>query len=144
MAGGRVVADRPTRETTKDELAEVMAGRAVERPERPPARPGAVLLEADDLHLAVKGDTALRGVDLRLHAGQTLGIIGVSGNRQTTHAGVVSGLYPPDQGRCRDCRRSRSWARCCSTRPHPPISRPRWSRRSPGVSTGPRSPWPWG
>jgi simple sugar transport system ATP-binding protein len=99
LRGGRVVADRPTRETTKDALAEVMVGRAVERPERPPARPGRVLLEAVDLHLAGKGGAALRGVDFRLRAGETLGVIGVSGNGQTTLAGVVSGLYPPDRGR---------------------------------------------
>jgi simple sugar transport system ATP-binding protein len=98
LRGGRVVADHPTREKTKDELAELMVGHAVERPERPPARRGPVLLEAADLHLAGKGGAPLRGVDFRLHAGETLGIIGVSGNGQTTLAGVVSGLYPPDRG----------------------------------------------
>ncbi|MDG4647510.1 ABC transporter ATP-binding protein [Roseibacterium sp. SDUM158017] len=101
LRGGRVVAERATRETTKDELAELMVGRAVERPERPPARPGAVLLEAEDLHLSGRGGAPLNGVDFRLRAGETLGIIGVSGNGQTTLAGVVSGLYPPDRGTLR-------------------------------------------
>lgn len=98
LRGGRVVADRATGGTSKDELAELMVGRPVERPERPPARPGAVLLEATDLHRAGPGATPLRGVSFRLHAGETLGIIGVSGNGQTTLAGVVSGLFPPDRG----------------------------------------------
>jgi simple sugar transport system ATP-binding protein len=92
------VAERRTRETNKEELAELMVGRAVERPKRPPAQPGAVLLEAEDIHLSGRGGAALNGVTFRLRAGETLGIIGVSGNGQTTLAGVVSGLYPPDRG----------------------------------------------
>jgi simple sugar transport system ATP-binding protein len=101
LRGGRVVAERKTRETTKEELAALMVGRAVERPERPPARPGAVLLEADDLHVAGRGGASLNGVSFRLRAGETLGIIGVSGNGQTTLAAVLSGLFPPDRGTLR-------------------------------------------
>jgi simple sugar transport system ATP-binding protein len=37
-------------------------------------------------------------VSFTLREGETLGIIGVSGNGQTTLAGVVSGLYPPSHG----------------------------------------------
>jgi simple sugar transport system ATP-binding protein len=101
LRGGRVVAERATAETDKAELAELMVGRKVERPARPPARPGAVLLEAADLHVPGKGGAALNGVDFRLHAGETLGIIGVSGNGQTTLAGVVSGLLAPERGALR-------------------------------------------
>ncbi|MGE4327380.1 MAG: ABC transporter ATP-binding protein, partial [Pseudodonghicola sp.] len=95
---GRVVAERKTAETSKEELAELMVGRAVKRPERPPATPGAVLLKAVDVTLGGKGGASLHGVSFKLHAGETLGIIGVSGNGQTTLAGLVSGLYPPDGG----------------------------------------------
>lgn len=98
LRGGRVVAERRTPETSKEELAELMVGRAVQRPERVPGRPGAVLLEGVDLTLGGKGGASLKGVNFRLHAGETLGIIGVSGNGQTTLAGLVSGLYPPDGG----------------------------------------------
>ena len=96
---GRVVAERRTAETSKEELAELMVGRKVQRPERPPATPGKVLLEGVDLALGGKGGASLHGVSFRLRAGETLGIIGVSGNGQTTLAGLVSGLYPPDSGR---------------------------------------------
>lgn len=96
---GRVVAERRTAETSKEELAELMVGRKVQRPERPPAMPGKVLLEGVDLALGGKGGASLHGVSFRLRAGETLGIIGVSGNGQTTLAGLVSGLYPPDSGR---------------------------------------------
>jgi simple sugar transport system ATP-binding protein len=95
---GRVVAERRTAETSKEELAELMVGRKVQRPERPPATPGKVLLEGVDLALGGKGGASLHGVSFRLRAGETLGIIGVSGNGQTTLAGLVSGLYPPDSG----------------------------------------------
>ncbi|WP_370207257.1 ABC transporter ATP-binding protein [Pararhodobacter marinus] len=95
---GRVVAERRTSETSREELAELMVGRKVERPARAPAVPGRVLLEAVDLSLHGKGGASLHGVSFRLRAGETLGIIGVSGNGQTTLAGVVSGLYPPSSG----------------------------------------------
>ena len=95
---GRVVAERRTAETSKEELAELMVGRKVQRPERPPASPGKVLLEGVDLALGGKGGASLHGISFRLRAGETLGIIGVSGNGQTTLAGLVSGLYPPDSG----------------------------------------------
>ncbi|MGR3492823.1 MAG: ABC transporter ATP-binding protein [Shimia sp.] len=101
LRGGRVVAERRTNETRKDELAELMVGRAVARPERPPARPGAVLLEAENIHTESSGGTALSDVSFTLRAGETLGIIGVSGNGQTTLAGLVSGLHPPTSGTLR-------------------------------------------
>lgn len=100
LRGGKVVATRTTRQTTKSELATLMVGRAVERPTRPPAQPGPVVLEMEDVHLSGQG-AALQGVGLRLSGGETLGIIGVSGNGQTALAGVVSGLYPPDRGAIR-------------------------------------------
>ncbi|MBT9383822.1 ABC transporter ATP-binding protein [Pseudooceanicola sp. CBS1P-1] len=90
---GRVVAERRTADTSKEELAELMVGRAVARPERRPARPGAVLLEA--VGVQAKG---LKDLSFRLHGGETLGIIGVSGNGQTALAGLVSGLLAPARG----------------------------------------------
>lgn len=101
LRGGRVVAERATRDVTKGELAELMVGRAVVRPKPSPLRPGAVLLEASDLHLSGKGGAPLQGLSFHLRASETLGIIGVSGNGQTTLAGVVSGLYPPESGTLR-------------------------------------------
>jgi len=95
---GRVVAERRTAETSKEELAELMVGRKVQRPERPPATPGKVLLEGVDLALGGKGGASLHGVSFRLRAGETLGIIGVSGNGQATLAHLVSGLVAPDAG----------------------------------------------
>ncbi len=95
---GKVVAERRTSDTTREELAELMVGRKVERPARPPATPGEVLLEGVDLHVSGKGGASLQGISFKLRAGETLGIIGVSGNGQTTLAGLVSGLMAPDSG----------------------------------------------
>ncbi|MBY6089287.1 ABC transporter ATP-binding protein [Maritimibacter alkaliphilus] len=95
---GRVVAERRTSQTSKEELASLMVGREVKRPARPPSTPGRVLLEAADVHVGGRGGASLKGVSFRLHAGETLGIIGVSGNGQTTLAGLVSGLHAPDSG----------------------------------------------
>ena len=101
LRGGRVVAVRHTAATSAAELAELMVGRRVERPRRLPAKPGPVLLEGRDLTLGGRGGASLRGVSFRLHAGETLGIVGVSGNGQTTLSGIVSGLYPPEGGALR-------------------------------------------
>nr|WP_255670593.1 ABC transporter ATP-binding protein [Cognatishimia sp. F0-27] len=98
LRAGRVVAERATGATSKEELAELMVGSAVERPVRPPARPGPVVLEARDVTVPGKGGASLKGISFTLRAGETLGIIGVSGNGQTTLAGLVSGLVAPRTG----------------------------------------------
>ncbi|SLN27510.1 ABC transporter ATP-binding protein [Roseisalinus antarcticus] len=95
---GRVVAERRTADTSKEELAELMVGRKVERPSRTDTARGRVLLEGRDLKVGGKGGASLKGASFKVRAGETLGIIGVSGNGQTTLAGLVSGLYPPDSG----------------------------------------------
>jgi ABC-type uncharacterized transport system ATPase subunit len=92
LRGGRVVAERRVLETSKPELAELMVGRAVSRPEREPATPGAVVLEAKAVTLREAGVERLKAVDFHLRAGEILGIIGVSGNGQTALARLLGGL----------------------------------------------------
>lgn len=98
LRGGKLVAERETQATSKQELATLMVGREVKRPERPAAKAGGVLFEADDVTLRSAPSAALHGISFRLHARETLGVIGVSGNGQTALAGLVSGLYAPDSG----------------------------------------------
>ncbi|MBU2959109.1 ABC transporter ATP-binding protein [Paracoccus sp. 1_MG-2023] len=95
---GRVVGERVTCETSRDELAELMVGAKVRRPERRPARPGPVLLEGRHLDVPASGGASLKDVSFSLRAGQTLGIIGVSGNGQRTLGQLVSGLVRPMSG----------------------------------------------
>ncbi len=67
------------------------------------------LLEARDLdmHFAITGGVlrrpigrvrAVTGVNLALHAGEVLGVVGESGCGKTTLARVLTGLYPPTRG----------------------------------------------
>ena len=48
---------------------------------------------------AAKGLPAVRGVNLEVHAGEVLGIAGVSGNGQRELAEAIAGLRAPTQGR---------------------------------------------
>jgi len=60
---------------------------------------GDVVLEARGLQVRdVLGVTRLHGIDLALHAGQIVGVAGVSGNGQTELLEALSGLRVPQQG----------------------------------------------
>ncbi len=95
---GRVIAERRPADTSKDELAELMVGRRITRPVRAPATPGDVVLAARDLSVPRAGGTGLERVSFTLRAGETLGIVGVSGNGQSALAQVMSGILAPGSG----------------------------------------------
>lgn len=97
LRGGKVVAERLTAETSKAELAELMVGRRVTRPVRAAATPGPILLEAINLDVGRR----LSGISFAVRAGETLGIIGVSGNGQTALGHLVSGLVQHSSGQLR-------------------------------------------
>ncbi|UCC78137.1 MAG: ABC transporter ATP-binding protein [Anaerolineales bacterium] len=101
LRDGRVVETVPTSQTTSTELACLMVGREVLlRVERPPVELGEVRLSLQDVWAqGDQGVPALRGVNLRVHAGEILGVAGVSGNGQRELAEAISGLRPPTQGR---------------------------------------------
>ncbi|TCT36315.1 ABC transporter ATP-binding protein [Martelella mediterranea] len=98
LRGGRQVAERKAVETSKAELAELMVGRKVERPVREPATPGPVVLEAVGVSVRVDGVDRLKQASFTLHAGEVLGIIGVSGNGQSVLAGLLSGTIKRSAG----------------------------------------------
>ncbi|NPD16372.1 ABC transporter ATP-binding protein [Xinfangfangia sp. D13-10-4-6] len=98
LRGGRVVAERRAMETTKAELAGLMVGREVTRPQREAATPGAVVLQARSVTLREGGVERLKAVDFHLRAGEVLGIIGVSGNGQAALARVLGGQAEPSDG----------------------------------------------
>ncbi|MCX8999377.1 ABC transporter ATP-binding protein [Rhizobiaceae bacterium BDR2-2] len=98
LRGGRLVAERKAAETGKAELAELMVGRAVQRPVREAATPGEVVLEAAGITVRTGGVDRLKAVDFHLRAGEVLGIIGVSGNGQTTLAHLLSGTAQRSAG----------------------------------------------
>ena len=98
LRGGKVVAERRTGETSKAELAELMVGRRVTRPVREASTPGAVVFEAVGVTVTDGGQERLRDISFQLHAGETLGIIGVSGNGQATLSHLVSGVVGWSRG----------------------------------------------
>lgn len=98
LRGGKLVAERRASETSKAELAELMVGRRVARPTRHPGTPGDVVLSADNITVIEDGVTRLQDIGFQVRAGETLGIIGVSGNGQATLGRLASGLAVPVSG----------------------------------------------
>lgn len=97
---GEVVATRRTGETSKDELARLMVGREVLfRLDKSPSDEGEVALEVRDLRvLNDKGLPAVRGINLKIHSGEILGIAGVAGNGQRELAEAITGLRKAEEG----------------------------------------------
>ncbi len=99
---GQVVGQRPP--TASDaELAALMVGRSVQlRVTKPPASPGEVRLDVQDLTVAGdEGRPALDAVSFQVRAGEILGVAGVQGNGQTELCEALLGLVPPAGGSVR-------------------------------------------
>ncbi len=84
----------PAAGKTKRDLAQLMVGREVlESIDKDEVAPGAIVLEMTDVEaISDRGLTALAGVDLRIRAGQIIGLAGVAGNGQSELAEVITGL----------------------------------------------------
>lgn len=101
MRAGAVVLDTLIADTSLDGLAEAMVGRHVHlgRIEGAQAKRGAELLRAEGLAWRdALGVPRLDGVSLALHAGEIVGIAGVSGNGQSELLDALAGLLAPQQG----------------------------------------------
>jgi simple sugar transport system ATP-binding protein len=100
---GRVVAVKPTSETSPRDLARLMVGREVLfRLDKEPAMPGDIVLQLEDVRaLNNKGLPALRGVTLSVRSGEIMGIAGVAGNGQRELAEVITGLREVRSGEVR-------------------------------------------
>ncbi len=93
MRRGEMTATVKTRDTSPEELAELMVGRKVLlRVEKTPATPYAKVLEVENLRVKdSKGVERLKGINLDVRGGEILGIAGVAGNGQSELLEVLGG-----------------------------------------------------
>ncbi|MCY0385765.1 ABC transporter ATP-binding protein [Robbsia sp. Bb-Pol-6] len=107
MRAGRVIGRVDPRATSRAELARMMVGHTLPSYERRAHVPGAVMLQVEAL--SARGDdlfgSALDNVSLRLHAGEVLGIAGISGNGQAELFALLSGEVPAPRGLAADAIR---------------------------------------
>lgn len=98
---GKVTGSVPAAGATRESLAEMMVGRAVKlAPDKTAASPGNATLEIRGLRvMRDRGQEGVKDIDLEVHAGEILGIAGVSGNGQMLLAEAIAGLRTPTAGR---------------------------------------------
>jgi general nucleoside transport system ATP-binding protein len=97
---GKGIGTVPNQGISRAQLARMMVGRDVllER-KRTPLVPGDVRLRLHNVSAAgVTGQETLHNISLEVHAGEILGVAGVSGNGQRELAEVVAGLRPITAG----------------------------------------------
>jgi general nucleoside transport system ATP-binding protein len=99
LRDGRNVGTCSAKEVTRDDLVKMMVGREVKPLAPQPKAAGGVRLDVKGLHaMGDRGVEALRGVDLEIHAGEILGLAGVSGNGQRELAQCLAGLRKTTAG----------------------------------------------
>jgi simple sugar transport system ATP-binding protein len=101
LRGGALVDTVPNQNVTRAALAKMMVGREVILvQDHAVVEQGAVQLALHNVSaLGITGQPALRDVSLEVHAGEILGVAGVSGNGQRELAEVIAGLRPISSGR---------------------------------------------
>jgi len=100
LRGGVKVAEVETAKKTTRQLAELMVGDKVKGITADTKRKkGKCLYEVQGLIRPAFGpfDVALKGVSLKVHAGEILGIAGIAGNGQSELMSALSGEWRPDQ-----------------------------------------------
>jgi simple sugar transport system ATP-binding protein len=99
IRAGRTVGTAVPAETTARQLAEMMVGGELPRPEtRESTVTETVELELVDVGLAVGERAVLQEVSFKVRRGEVVGIAGVEGNGQTELVDVILGLVPPTTG----------------------------------------------
>ncbi len=91
---GKVTGQTTTEGATRHSLAQMMVGRAVKlAPDKPTVTPGPATLIIENLEVTGdRGNVVVDHLELEVHAGEILGIAGVSGNGQRELAETIAGL----------------------------------------------------
>ena len=100
MRRGEMVGTVETGDTSPADLAELMVGRRVVLTvEKGPAHPGAVVLDVQGLSVRdARSTLRLDGASFQVHAGEIVGIAGVSGNGQSELLETIAGIRRPASG----------------------------------------------
>ena len=102
LRDGEVTGVVETSGTNVDELSRLMVGRELVNLQRKEQDPGQPVLELAGITLAGSGSKpVLDDINLSVHAGEIVGIAGISGNGQSELLQVISGLTKPDAGALR-------------------------------------------
>ncbi|MEM7045225.1 MAG: ABC transporter ATP-binding protein, partial [Pseudomonadota bacterium] len=100
LRAGRLIGIVETEAASRDQLAQMMVGREVERPTLAPIDAGAPVLAIDGLTVEGGGGAwLLDDISLEIRAHEIVGIAGVAGNGQRVLADVLSGLRQDFDGR---------------------------------------------
>jgi simple sugar transport system ATP-binding protein len=100
LRDGKVIGTRKTAEVTRTELVKMMVGRELKELEPRPLKPGPVSLTIQQLRvMGDRGSEALHGIDLEIHAGEIVGLAGVSGNGQRELAECLAGIRKVSGGK---------------------------------------------
>ncbi len=100
LRDGKMIGTRLTREVKRDELVKMMVGRELRQLEPRPRKPGPAMLKVEGLKtMGDRGTEALHGLDLEVHAGEILGLAGVSGNGQRELAECLAGMRKATEGK---------------------------------------------
>ena len=100
MRRGEMVAHVATRDTDKEQLAELMVGRKVRlKVDKGTAQPGEAKLKVDGLsYVDDAGVERVKSVSFAVRAGEVVGIAGVSGNGQSELLSLLGGILKPSKG----------------------------------------------
>jgi general nucleoside transport system ATP-binding protein len=100
LRAGRTVGEVRPGDVTARQLAQMMVGRELPRPEPRADRPSDdVDLVLDDVTVAGQGDRpALDHISLSVRKGEVVGVAGVEGNGQTELLDAIMGLRPVESG----------------------------------------------
>lgn len=95
LRDGELIVTKDTKDTSAIQIAELMVGREVtiERSHDERTASGEVMLEIKNLRVAMPGER-VRGVDLKVHKGEILGIGGLAGQGKLGIANGIMGIYP--------------------------------------------------
>ena len=137
MRQGKTVGTVKAREVTEKSLATMMVGREITlRVDRADTGEGAVAAEIEGLRVVnARGNEVVAGLDLKVRAGEIVGLVGVEGNGQAELLEAVAGLRPIAAGRIRSP--AKTSARSTSLRaPHLGLASIPEDRIAEGLATG--------